>query len=380
MKLTDKHAEQQAFFAAFIDEHITPHADRFDHEERIPREVIERLARESFLGAFIPAEVGGSGFDTLTQGLLCEEVGRAHSSLLSLLVVHGMVGHVLARWGTLMHKERYLARLATGAVLGAFALTEPEVGSDAANVQTRAEANGEGFLLNGIKTWISFAQLADLLMVVARLPEGPAVFLVEVNTPGVTVEPINGVLGFRAAMLGRIILDNVRVPADVLVGRPGFGFSHVAGTALDLGRYAIAWGCVGLAQACVDAALHHANSRKQFGKRLMSHQLIQGLLADMVTQTQAARALCYSAGLTRAEKDPAAIVEVSTAKYFAARTAMRVAQDAVQIHGAQGCAADSPVQRYYRDAKIMEIIEGSNQVQQMIIARYASIGARRRRH
>lgn len=368
--LTPAQAARQATFAAFVDDAVVPHADRFDREERLPRALVERMAAEGLLGVFAPEEAGGSGDDMVVQGLLCEEVGRGSGSLLSLFTVHGMACSVLARWGTAAQKDAWLPRLARGEALGAFALTEPEIGSDARNIASHARRDGDGWRLSGRKKWISCARIADVILVVAQTDEGAATFLVETSAPGVEVRPIHGLLGFRSAMLGEVVLEDVALPAAALVGRPGFGFSHIAGTALDHGRFCIAWGCVGLAQACVDASLSYAVRRQQFGQAIAGHQLVQGMLADMITDTKAARALCMAAADRRAARDPAAIMEIATAKYFAARTAMRVASDAVQIHGANGCSEDYPVQRHFRDAKIMEIIEGSNQIQQMIIARH----------
>lgn len=370
--LTPAQAARQAVFAAFIDDAVVPHADRFDREERLPPELLRRMADDGLLGVFAPAEFGGTGDDMVVQGLLCEEVGRGSGSLLSLFTVHGMACAVLARWGTAEQKANWLPRLARGEVLGAFALTEPEIGSDARNITSHARRDGDGWRLSGRKKWISCAQIADVILVVAQTDEGAATFLVETSLPGVEIKPISGLLGFRSAMLGEVILDDVALPAGALVGRPGFGFSHIAGTALDHGRFCIAWGCVGLAQACLDASLSYAATREQFGQAIAGHQLIQGMLADMITDTKAARALCVAAADRRAARDPGAIMDIAIAKYYAGRTAMRVASDAVQIHGANGCSEDYPVQRHFRDAKIMEIIEGSNQIQQMIIARHGS--------
>ena len=197
----------------------------------------------------------------------------------------------------------------------------------------------------------------------------------ERQTPGLTIKPIRDLLGFRAAMLGELTLEGCRVPATNLVGRIGCGLSHVVAASLDLGRYAVACGCVGLAQACLEASIEYACRRRQFGKLLKDHQLIGRMITRMISQVSAARLLCYRAGSLRADGDPRAIMETLIAKYFASTMVNAVAGDAVQIHGANGCGADYPVQRYFRDARIMEIIEGSSQIQEVLIARYATRGA-----
>lgn len=368
--LTDAHRQAQAGFRDFVDEWIMPVADEHDRRQETPPEMIRRMAEAGYLGGIVPAQYGGGGMDALTWGLLCEEVGRGSASLLSLLTVHGMVCQALIKWGTEAQRARWLPLLATGERVGAFALTEPNVGSDAASIETTAAEDGDGWRLNGHKRWISFGQAANLLLVIAKAEGKAAAFLVERGTEGFSTEPITGMLGFRSAMLADIHMENCRVPGDHLVGRVGFGFSHVAGAALDHGRYCVAWGCLGLARAGLEASLAYTSERKQFGVALRNHQLIQQMVADMITDIGAARAMCHHAARLKQSGDPSLIMETSIAKYFTSRVANRVATDAVQIHGANGCSDRYPVQRYLRDAKIMEIIEGSNQMQQIIISKH----------
>jgi len=369
-ELTGQQTERQAAFRAFSDKEITPHADRYDREERTPPEVIRKIAEQGYLGAIIPEDKGGKGWDMITFGLLCEEIGRGSTSLLSLFTVHGMVSQSLLKWGSAAQKECWLPKLASGEAVGAFALTEPGIGSDAKNVETTAVLSDHSYILNGHKKWISCGQIADVFMIIAQCEGKPSAFLVERNTPGFSTEPINGMLGFRSAMLATLHFENCRIPEENLVGRIGFGFSHIAGTALDHGRYCVAWGSVGLAQACLEASLRYSSQRKQFGAYLKEHQLIQQMIAEMITETKAARLLCYHAGYLKDIGDPGLIMETAIAKYFASKAAVKAALDAVQIHGANGCGSEYPVQRYLRDAKIMEIIEGSTQMQQIIIARH----------
>ena len=372
IELTPKQRESREAFRAFADQEIVPHADQYDESEQIPSDLIEKLARQGYLGAVLPERSGGMGLDMITCGLLNEEVGRACSSVRSLLTVHGMVSLVLQRWGSAEQKEMLLPQLASGARIAAFGLTEADVGSDARSVETTATPSGESYLLNGQKKWITFGQIADVFLIFAQSEGKPSAFLVERTTPGLVINPIRGMLGVRGSMLAELRLDDCRIPRRNLVGQVNFGFSHVAATALDYGRYSVAWGCVGIGQACVEACLQYTNVRRQFGAYLREHQLIQQLLTEMITNVKAARLLCCQAGYLKDTGDLRAITETSIAKYFASRTAFKAANDAVQIHGANGCSRDYKVQRYLRDAKIMEIIEGSTQMQQINIARYSS--------
>jgi len=371
IQLTADQRRAGAEFAAFAREHIGPYADGWDTAGWLPRRVAEQLGERGYLGAVVPSEHGGTELDAITFGLLNEEVGRACSSVRSLLTVHSMVAHALVRWGSAEQRSRWLPELARGTCLGAFALTEPAAGSDVQAMTARADPADDSYVLSGHKHWITFGQYADVFLVFARIGSRPAAFLVERHRTGLEVVPQSGALGTRASMLAEVRLDGCRVPAANLVGRPGFGLSAVAADALELGRYSVAWGCVGLAEACVQASLRYADTRQQFGQALRHHQLIQHMLADMVTHTAAARLLCQRAGWLRQAGDPRSVPATWQAKYFAANTAAQSANDAVQIHGSRGVGGDYPVQRYLRDAKVMEIIEGSTQLQQITIAESA---------
>jgi glutaryl-CoA dehydrogenase (non-decarboxylating) len=244
------------------------------------------------------------------------------------------------------------------------------VGSDAKSIKTQATTAGSDVVLNGHKKWITFGQVADVFLVFAQGEGGPSAFLVERDRPGVRTEPIEGLLGLRASMTASVHLEDCRVPGDSLVGRKGLGISHVAAAALDSGRYSVAWGCVGILEACLEACVAYTSEREQFGVRLKEHQLVRRMVTDMLTNLSAARLLCMAAGRLRDARDPGAIEAATIAKYFASTAAVRAADDAVQLHGANGCSGDYPVQRYLGDAKITEIIEGSSQIQQLTIAEY----------
>jgi alkylation response protein AidB-like acyl-CoA dehydrogenase len=371
IELTSLQVKSQKAFKAFVDEEIVPFAEQFDQAERVPTQVIRKLANEGYLASIIPKENGGKGMDMITFGLLCQEFGRGSASLLSLLTVQAMVSSAILKWGSPSQKGYWLPRLATGESIAAFGLSEPNVGSDAKSVETYSKLCDSGYLLNGEKKWISWGQLADLFLIIAQCEGKPTAFLVERKTPGFTIEPIQGMLGFKSAMLAKLYLHDCLIREENILGRVGFGFSHVAGSALDSGRYSIACGCVGLAQACLDACLAYTSKRKQGGHYLKDYQLIQQMITDMLTNIKAARLLCYQAGYLKDSGKPDSIIEASVAKYFASKMVAKIANDAVQIHGANGCSNDYPVARYMRDAKIMEIIEGSNQIQQIIISKYA---------
>lgn len=374
IELTDQQIADQRAFRDFADQEIVPYADQFDREERIPPELIRALAQRGFLGMVVPKESGGSGTDMITFGLLNEELGRGCSSVRSLLTVHSMVAYAIHKWGSKRHKETWLPRLIPAERIGAFALSEPNIGSDAKSVETTAQLDGERYLLNGRKKWITFGQIADLFLIFAQLEGKPSAFLVERDSPGLATKPISGLLGTRASMLAELHLENCEIPKANLIGGVGFGLATIATSALDIGRYSVACGSVGIAQACLEASVEYSKTRKQFGSYLKDHQLIRHMITDMLTNVKAARLLCYQAGYLKDIGAPSTVMETLIAKYFASTTAVKAASDAVQIHGANGCSADYPVQRYLRDAKVMEIIEGSNQIQQILIAKYAYEG------
>jgi len=371
IELSSNQSKRKDSFEAFVKNEIAPHADQFDRDEKIPIEIIKKVIGHDYAGMLLPDEHGNNNCDMISYGLLCEEIGKASASLLSVITVHGMVCKSLLKWGTSLQKEYWLPRLATGEVIGAFALTEPHIGSDAKNVGMSAVFSNGSYRLSGRKRWISCGQLADIFLIFAQCDGKPTTFLIEKDQPGLSILPIQGMMGFKSAMIAELILDKCTVREENLVGRLGFGFSHVGTTALNHGRFCIAWGGVGIAQACLDASLEYTAKRKQFGTYLKDHQLIKRMIADMVTNIKAARLLCYHAGYLNETADPDLIMETSIAKYFASKIAVKAANSAVQIHGANGCSSKFPVERYMRDAKILEIIEGSNEIQQLIIADYA---------
>jgi glutaryl-CoA dehydrogenase (non-decarboxylating) len=376
VQLTAQQSAAREEYEAFARDHIAPRAGAWDRDEELPEDFFTTIGATGYLGAAVPAAYGGGALDAISFGLLNEATGQACSSVRSLLTVHCMASRAVARWGSAAQREHWLPRLATGAAIGAFALTEPGAGSDVKGLATEARRTADGFVLDGAKRWITFGRRADVYLLFARLDGQETAFLVERASPGLEVTPVPGILGTRASMLAELELRDCRVPAEALLGRPGFGLSAVAADALELGRFSVAWGCVGLSQACLDASLDYAQEREQFGAKLRDHQLVQRMLADMATGTSAARLLCQQAGWLRDAADPQAVHATWLAKYFSSTTAFRSATDAVQVHGAHGCGAEYPVQRYLRDAKVMEIIEGSTELQQTTIAHTAYHGRR----
>ncbi|WP_258277588.1 acyl-CoA dehydrogenase family protein [Paenibacillus sp. SC116] len=365
--------EQQLYyeqFKQFVDRDIVPIANAYDQLEQTPKDLIDKLASMGYLGALIPSDYGGAGMDMITFGLLNEELGRGCSSIRSLLTVHTMASQAIIRFGTKEQKEKWLPSMANGRTIGAFALSEPNIGSDARNIETQAALSGDHYVLNGTKKWITYGQIADVFLLFAQINGQHTAFLVESNQPGLTIESINGMYGTRASMLAELRLDNCRIPVQNMLGKEGTGFPYVALHVLDYGKYSVACGAVGIAQACLEDSIRYTESRVQFNRPLKEFQLVQAMIADMHTNTKAARLLCLNAGFMKENKALQAGNELNVAKYFASQMATKAANDAVQLHGANGCSSEYSVQRYLRDAKITEIIEGSSQIQQMNIATY----------
>ncbi len=371
LDLTPVEAAHQASFLDFVEAEIAPYAGQFEASASVPPELVRGLAEQGYLASFVPEKAGGAGHPMIVHGLLQAALAGGSASVQSLSTVHGMVAVAVLRWGSGELKERFLAPLARGALLGAFALTEPGAGSDAQAIETTAVADGDSFLLTGQKRWVSFGQIADLFLVFARGDDGPTAFLVPWDAEGLTITRSPLTLGLRAGMLADLDLQGCRVARENLVGRAGFGLSHVAASALDLGRYSVAWASLGIAEVAFAATVKHASERRQRGVALASHQLVQRRLTDASTLLDAARLLCLRAGVRREAREPGAIADTLTAKYFASRAARQIADHAVQLHGAEGLSDEHPVQRYFRDARVMEIIEGSSEVLEILIAEHA---------
>ncbi len=373
IEYTTEQQDNQHFYRQFAQNEVASLAQQIDETETFPCELVQKIADLGFLGALVPEEHGGKPLDLISFGLLNEELGNACSSTRSLITVHSMVTFALKRWGRKEQQEKWLPLLASGEKIGAFALSEPNIGSNAGYIETTAVPDGNELVVNGRKKWITFGQVADLFLLFARQDGKAIAMLVEKETPGLTIYPIRGMIGTKGAMLAELELKDCRIPAQNMLAGLGFGIMAVAMSALDIGRYSVAWGSVGIGQACLEASLNYTQVREQFGEPLRNFQLIQQMVTNMVTHVKAARLLCLQAGYTLENQQANATNDILIAKYFASKTAMEVATDAVQIHGANGCSSDYPVQRFLRDAKVMEIIEGSHQMQQIMIAKNAYV-------
>jgi butyryl-CoA dehydrogenase len=356
----------------FCEREIVPHSRDWDRAETLDRGLVAKLAAAGYLGATIAEEYGGMGLDTVSYSLLMEELGRADSSVRGIVSVNlGLVGKTIAKWGTEEQKREWLPQLASGDALGCYALTEPGSGSDPASLVTRAQSDGDDWVLSGSKIFITLGSWAGLALVFARSGEegarGLTCFLVPTGAAGYSATPIKGKLGLRAQDTAEVFLDRVRVPDSNRLGGEGEGFK-VAMSALDNGRISLAAGCVGIAQGCLDACVTYAAERRQFGKAISSFQLVQELLADMSVELEAARLLTWRAALL-ADSGQRHTLESSVAKYYASEVSVRAANAAVQVHGGYGYVDEYPVGKYLRDARVTTLYEGTSQIQKLIIGR-----------
>ncbi|HEY0276983.1 MAG TPA: acyl-CoA dehydrogenase family protein [Solirubrobacterales bacterium] len=360
----------------FADREIIPRVRENDRAERFDRELARKLGEVGFLGAPVAEAYGGRGLDYLGYGLIVEAIGRADSSARTVVsVVTSLVSHPIEHWGTEEQKQRWLPRLTSGEILGCFGLTEPDTGSDAANLRTRATKTDSGWSISGQKMWISLGNHAELALIFAQTDpdlkhKGLAAFLVPTDTPGFASAEIHGKLGLRSSDTAELSLDAVEVGDDALLGKVGDGFK-VAMTALEAGRYSVASGCVGIMEGCVEASINFAKERKQFCVPLARFQLVQQMITEMILKRDAARMLVFRAGTLKDEGRPNTM-ETSVAKLFATESAVECANLAIQVHGGSGYVDDYPVERYLRDARVTTLYEGTSQIQTLIIGRLAT--------
>jgi butyryl-CoA dehydrogenase len=376
LELTDEQRLISESAREFCDKEIAPRVRENDRAGRFDRELASKLGEIGYLGAPVAEQYGGRGLDYIGYGLIVEQVGRVDSSARTVVSVQtSLVCGSIERWGTEEQKREWLPRLCSGEALGCFALTEPDFGSDAASLRTRAKKTDSGWSITGNKMWISMGNVADLALVFAQTdPEkkhkGLACFLVQTATDGYSSEEIHGKLGLRSSDTAEISLDEAAVPENAMLGEIGDGFK-VAMSALDNGRYSVAAGCVGICDGCVDASVAFAKERKQFGVPIASFQLIQELIADMVVKRDAARMLVWRAGALK-DRGVRNTVETSIAKYYATEAAVECANAAIQVHGGSGYVDDYPVERYLRDARVTTLYEGTSQIHKLIIGRDAT--------
>lgn len=358
--------------AEIAEKHIKPVREELDRENRFPHEIMKVLADSDLFRIYIPEEYEGLGLGSMSLCVAAEELSRACAGIATSYAANALGAMPILLFGTDGQKRKYLPGLASGKSLAAFGLTEPDAGSDAGGIRTRAVRDGDSYVLNGTKQWITNGGEAKVYTIIAmtdpeRGARGASAFIVEDGTPGFTYGKKEDKMGIRASATRELVFEDCRIPAENLIAREGTGFM-VAMKTLDNSRPGVAAQAVGIAQGALDAALVYASQRKQFGQRIDSFQGIQFMLADMATQVEAARALTYSvarmidAGVRKFEK------EAAMAKVFASDVAMKVTTDAVQIFGGYGYMKEYPVEKMMRDAKITQIYEGTNQIQRNVIA------------
>jgi butyryl-CoA dehydrogenase len=375
-ELTDEQRLIRETARDFTDKEIVPVVRENDRNEKFDLDLVRKLGDMGFLGPIVAEEYGGRGLDYRTYGLIVEEIGRGDSSARTVVSVQtSLVCSSIQRWGTEEQKQQWLPKLCTAEILGCFGLTEPDSGSDAASLKTRAEKIDGGWKLTGQKQWISMGNYAKVALIFAQTdPEkkhrGLACFLVPTESDGFSSAEVHGKLGLRGSDTAELFLDGVEVGDEALMGEVGEGFK-IAMSALDSGRFSVASGCVGICQGCVTASVDYAKERKQFGRPIAAFQLVQQMIADMIVDTEAARGLVWRAGWLKDTGQPNT-TETSIAKLFATEAAVRSANTAIQVHGGAGYVDDHPVERYLRDARVTTLYEGTSQIQKLIIARAAT--------
>jgi len=372
MYLNETHEQVRDMARQFADEVIRPVAEALDREERFPGEIYDQMAELGLFGIGVPEAMGGPGFDTLTYALVMEELSRGYASVADQCGLVELISTLLVRHGSEAQRDRWLGPVLAAKTRVAYCITEPEAGTDVSGIRTTAVRDGDGWVLNGGKIWIHNAPVADAGFVLARTDReaghrGMSIFIVDLHADGVERGPKEHKMGQRASQVGALNFTDVRLPADALLGSEGRGF-HMMMSVLDKGRVGIAALAVGIGQAGLEAAVDYAQQRRQFKKPIAEFQGVQWLLADMAKDIEAARLLVHSAAV-RIDRKQDATKACSMAKCFAGDMAVARTADAVQVFGGSGYIRGFEVERLYRDAKITQIYEGTNQIQRMIIAR-----------
>lgn len=373
LELSEEQEAVRQLARDFVVRDVAPYAAEWDRSENVDKSIVKKLGSLGFLGLTVPEEYGGSGGDHLAYCLVTEELGRGDSSVRGIVSVSlGLVAKTVAAWSDEEQKRHWLPRLTSGDAVGCFGLTEPGTGSDAAGLATRAVRDGADYVVNGSKMFITNGTWADVVLLFARTDDTPghrgiSAFLVPADTPGLTRRTIHGKLGLRGQATAELVLQDVRVPASALLGPEGKGFS-IAMSALAKGRMSVAAGCVGIAQAALDAAVGYAGQREQFGRPIAGYQLVQELISDISVDVEAARLLTWRvADLVDRGRDFA--TAASQAKLFASEAAVRAANNALQVFGGYGYIDEYPVGKLLRDARVMTLYEGTSQIQKLIIGR-----------
>lgn len=369
--LNEEQLAVQKMVREFVAKEITPNAKQWDIDESFPMDVWKKMGDLGIIGTAIPEDYEGSGMDYISHAIVAEELGYGCSSMRGSYSVNiSLVAKTILKWGTEEQKQKYVIPIALGEAFGCYGLTEPDSGSNAAGMKSTAEKDGDYYILNGNKMWITHADMADVSIVFAKTDKdagakGITAFLIDKGTPGFTPQPIHEKIGLRAQDTGELIMDGVRVHKDQMLGPEGKGFA-VAMSALDNARYTVAAGCVGTAQAALDIAKNYAKERIQFGKPIAAHQLVQQLIANMVVDIEMGRLLVHRAGWLKNQGVPNTR-ETCMAKYFCGEMVNRVVYNAMQVLGGYSFSGEYPLERMYRDSRINTLYEGTSQIQQLII-------------
>ena len=373
MNLSEEHEMIRDAIRAYVQENIAPNAARWDKEHHFPAKELKELAQLGAYGVAVPEQYGGAGMDYLSLSLVIEEIAAGDGGTSTVVSVNNCpVCSIAMMYASEAQKQQWLVPLAKGGMLGAFCLTEPHAGSDAADLKTTAKREGDEYVLNGVKQFITSGKHADVAIVMAVTDKaagkkGISAFWVPTSTPGYVVAGLEHKMGQHSSDTAQIILENCRIPAENLIGQEGMGYK-IALSGLEGGRIGIASQSVGMARAAFEAALSYAKDRQSFGKPIFEHQAIQFKLADMATRIEAARQLIWHAASMKDAGKPC-LKEAAMAKLFASEMAERVCSEAIQIHGGYGIVSDFPVERIYRDVRVCQIYEGTSEIQKILISR-----------
>lgn len=373
---SDEQLQIQKTAREFAEREIAPYVTEYDQAERFPKEIAQKAAELGFMGGVVPVEYGGSALDFISYTIILEEISRVcHAVACALSFPSGLCGAGILQYGSEEQKKKYLMPLAQGKIFAATGVTEPHSGTDVAAMQTVAVKDGDSYVLNGSKAWISFLDVCDFVLTFATLDRSHprkniCAFIIERDTPGLKLKPYKNKLGFRPLSSGDVFLEDCRVKACNRVGAEGQGLK-VAMCAVENGRLGVAARALGLAQACYDASLKYARERIVFDQPIGKFQLVQSMITDMAVGIEGARSATYRLAWMKNQAMPGTRSQASLAKMMASDTALMASTHAVQIHGAYGCLGESPVSRYFRDAKIFQIVEGQNQLHRSMVAQHA---------
>ncbi len=373
--LTEEQQSVQKMVRKFVDNEIIPYIQEWDRNGEFQPSIMKKLAELQLMGVCIPEEYGGAGMDYNTLAIVCAELERGDTAYRTAVSVHtGLNSMTILQWGNEEQKQKYLVPQAKGEQIGAFGLTEPDAGSDVAAMKSHAKRDGDSYILNGSKTWISLCDYADNFIVFAKTDsdaahKGITAFIVERTFPGVSTKGFKGKLGIRAGNTGEVFFNDVRIPAENRLGEEGEGFK-IAMAALDNGRFTVAAGAVGLIEASLEASVKYCHERKTFGKEIGKHQLVQQMIAKMSADLEIATLLVYKAGWLK-NQGKRNTRETSLAKWIACDAAFEAANNAVQVHGAYGYSDEYPVERFLRNAKAPVIYEGTREIHTVMQGEYA---------